>query len=45
MVVEVKVPKSYEYQDLILKECLDCLEEDSIPNVNVSVFNISVTKP
>ena len=33
----MKVPKSYEYQDDILKECLDCLAEDNIPNVNVSV--------
>ena len=38
MAVEVKVAKTYEYQDAILKECLDCLEKNDIPKVDVSAL-------
>ena len=34
-VVEVKVAKDYSYQDSIFQNCLHCLENDSIPEVNV----------
>ena len=34
-VVEVKVAKDYSYQDSIFQDCLHCLENDSIPEVNV----------
>ena len=33
--VIVKVPKDYSYQDTIYEECVHCLENDSIPEVNV----------
>lgn len=34
-VVQVKIAKNYEYQDLIFDECLRCLENDTIPEVKV----------
>ena len=41
-VVEVKEKKDYSYQDSILKECLECLENDNIPEVNVGSFNVAL---
>lgn len=37
VITEVKVAKSYEYQDVIHQNCLDCLLEDNIPKVNYPI--------
>ena len=37
-VVQVKVAKNYEYQDLIFHDCIGCLENDNIPEVEVGIL-------